>query len=239
MKSKIQILPLLLLLLQLSYSCSKNTRKSSPLDDNPTEPVHSDLPMYQLGYGDTIEIRFFNNRQYNITVPVRPDGRITLEKIGDVYVDGKTPAYVDSVITAEFSKFLKIPEVTVIVTEFGNNHFYVLGEVETPGRFEIAKNMTAFQAIATAGGTTKDAQLTNVLLIRDAASEQPGVRVLNLKNVQQRSADLAYRLGLKANDIIYIPNTKISDFAGFMTNIYSTILPPIDSYLRAIFWSRL
>lgn len=239
MKIKANNLLIVLFALIQGFACTSKVQNTNPLTSILTVPAAAEKPMYRLGFGDMLEIRFFNNRQYNITAPVRPDGRITLEKIGDVFVDGKTPVYVDSVITAEFSKFLKDPEVTVIVTEFGNNHFYVLGEVETPGRFEIAKNMTAFQAIAVAGGATKDAKLTNVLFIRNAASANPSVSVLNMKNIQSDSQSLSYRLGLMANDIIYIPNTRISDFAGFMTNVYSTVLPPIDSYLRAIFWSRL
>ncbi|KAA3616261.1 MAG: polysaccharide export protein [Calditrichaeota bacterium] len=232
------ISPFLGLSLIFSISCTKKIQKTELAKINPSVEEMK-LPLYRLGYGDIVEVRFFNNRQYNITVPVRPDGRISIEKIGDVFVDGKTPTYVDSVITSEFSKFLKDPEITVIVTEFGNNHFYVLGEVEAPGRYDIAKSMTAFQAIATAGGSKKDAKLSHVLLIRNADSPFPEVKNINLKNLRKNKIDPTHSLGLKPNDIVYVPNTRISDFAGFMTNVYSTVLPPIDSYLRAIFWSRL
>lgn len=230
---------LLLINILSAHACTKNLQKAEPQIETSANFVTHRQSEYQLGFGDVLDIRFFNNRNYNITVPVRPDGNITIEKIGDVFVDGKTPTFVDSVITAEFAKFLKEPEVTVIVTEFGNNHFYILGEVEAPGRYPIAKSMTTFQAVAAAGGVKKDAKMSNAMLIRKAETASPDVIQLNMKNPQDEGKSSPIYLDLKPNDIIYIPNTRISDFAGFMGNVYSTVLPPIDSYLRAIFWSRL
>ena len=213
--------------------------KSSGIYDRSADYSTSGNEIYRLGFGDVLDIRFFNNRQYNLTVPVRPDGRITIEQIGDLDVSGKTPAYVDSVITSKFSNFLRNPEVTVIVTEFGNNHVYVLGEVDAPGRFVIAQNMTVMQAIASAGGATKDAKMSSVLLIRPDENLQPVITRLNLDDLQKKSGVQALTSMLRPNDIIYVPDTFLSDVSESMTQIYHSILPPVDSYFRALFWSRL
>ncbi|KAA3659826.1 MAG: hypothetical protein DWQ10_08115 [Calditrichaeota bacterium] len=239
MKKNSLVYSFFLLLIVSTFACTRNTQQINFAENSSELATPTKKPDYRLGFGDVLDIRFFNNRNYNISVPVRPDGNITIEKIGDVYVDGKTPAYVDSVITAAFSKFLREPEVTVIVMEFGNNHFYVLGEVETPGRYAIAKELTAFQAVAMAGGTKADAKMSHALLIRRAETASPLIMPVNLKKLEDKENAAAIFLDLKPNDIIFIPNTRISDFAGFMSNVYSTILPPVDSYLRAVFWSRL
>ena len=91
------------------------------------------MPEYRLGFGDEIEVKFFNNAQFNEMITVRPDGRITLEKIGDIYVTGMTPSQLDSLITTTYADIIRDPEVTVFVRKFGSYQTYILGEVGDPG----------------------------------------------------------------------------------------------------------
>ena len=98
------------------------------LDEDPASTKKQSKPEYLLGFGDVIEIKFFRNTEFNETVTVRPDDRISLQKVGELEVSGMTPSQLDSVITAIYSEFVLEPEVTVIVRQFGGQNFYVLGK---------------------------------------------------------------------------------------------------------------
>lgn len=196
-------------------------------------------PPYLLGYGDVLEIRFFNNSEFNVTIPVRPDGRISVEKVGELFVEGKTAEWVDQVITRAYSRFIRDPEVTVIVKQFGSNQVYVLGEVNRPGKFPIGKDMTALQALAVAGGPKNSARLNSVLIIRRAADGSPVARRIDLTaldNRQNRRGSLAFVV--RPLDVVFVPRTFIADVANFMSQIWTVINPPLDAYIRTLFWTR-
>jgi polysaccharide export outer membrane protein len=202
----------------------------------PASTTASSMPLYRLGFGDVLEIKFFNNREFNETVPVRPDGRIAIEKVGEIEVAGKTAAYVDSVVTAVYSQFVRNPEVTVIVREFGSNQVYVFGEVNNPGRFAIEQQMTLVQAVAGAGGPKDTAKLNSVLVIRRGAEGRPVASRVDLWKLakQEEAANAA----VQPLDVIYVPRTFIADVSSFMTKVYAAIIPPLDAYLSALLYSR-
>lgn len=207
----------------------------------PLEPISTPQspPPYRLGFGDVLEIRFFNNSEFNVTVPVRPDGRISIERVGELYVEGQTVEFVDEVITREYAKFLRAPEVTVIVKEFGSNQVYVLGEVNRPGLYPITKEMSIIQAIAAAGGPKEGAKLNSVLLIRKRANGAPAVGRVDIDNaLENRSRSQNLTIDVRPLDVVFVPRTFIADLSNFMTRFYAAVLPPVDAYLRALFWSR-
>ena len=117
---KVVLTLLLILLIGNSFiGCSSSSqtgqtyfRDTSSLDSGSAETV----PEYRLGFGDEVEIKFFNNNQFNETIGVRPDGRITLERIGDIYVNGMTPSQLDSLVTVTYAEFVREPDVTVCRT---------------------------------------------------------------------------------------------------------------------------
>ena len=84
------------------------------------------VPEYQLGFGDVIEVKFFDNERFKETVKVRPDGRISLECIGDIFVAGMTPAQLDSLVTRTYAEIIQNPDVTIFVRDFGGYQVYVL-----------------------------------------------------------------------------------------------------------------
>lgn len=194
-------------------------------------------PPYRLGFGDVLEIKFFNNRDFNETVPVRPDGRIAIEKVGEIEVAGKTPAYVDSVVTVIYSQFVRSPEVTVIVREFGNNQVYVFGEVNSPGKFAIAQEMTLVQALASAGGPKDTAKLNSVLVIRRDSNGRPAASRVDLWKLAEHPED-GPNAAVQPLDVIYVPRTFIANVSSFMTKLYDSVIPPFDAYLRALLYSR-
>jgi protein involved in polysaccharide export with SLBB domain len=198
------------------------------------------LPEYRLGFGDVVEIKFFNNARFNETVAVRPDGRITLEKMGDIPVTGMTPLQLDSLITATYAGFVRDPEVTVFVRQFGGYQVYVLGEVTMPGGYPIQQNMTLLQALAAAGGPKETAKLGSVMILRHGKSESVYALKVDLANATKGangaiSKDNFY---VQGQDVIYVPKTFIASASAFLKQVYEGLLPPIDIYLRAAWLSQ-
>jgi protein involved in polysaccharide export with SLBB domain len=72
-------------------------------------PSEQELPEYRIGYGDLLEVKFFNNPEFNETVRVRPDGRITLQRVGEMFVVGKTPGEVTAEIVETYKQILVAP----------------------------------------------------------------------------------------------------------------------------------
>lgn len=190
-------------------------------------------PEYQLGRGDVVEAKFFTNERFNETVTVRPDGRITLERVGDIYAAGMTPTALDSLITTAYASILHDPEVTVFVRQVGGDRVYVLGEVNAPGGYPVVRDMTVLQSIAAAGGTRRGARLGSVVVLREGAED--GVLLLDLEkylangNGRPLSADLQ----VQPHDIVYVPKTTFHSFNDYMVALWDGSLRPVELLLNA------
>jgi protein involved in polysaccharide export with SLBB domain len=203
-----------------------------------SQQVNSGRPAeYRLGYGDVVEIKFFYTPEYNETVTIRPDGYISLQRVGDIYVAGKTASELDQYITATYGEILQRPDVTVLVRQFGGQQCYVMGEVEKPGTIDVAKGMTMMRAIAAAGGPKKSAKMSSVILIRSA----------DLKKAEASRIDLSFGhlakkmesdLPITAFDVIYVPKTFVADVGAFMSQIYDIVIPPFDAWARYEYWYK-
>lgn len=192
------------------------------------------VPEYRLGFGDVIEVKFFHNPRFNETITVRPDGRIAMERIGEIFVSGMTPMELDNLITAKYSEFVQEPEVTVFVREFAGYQVYVLGEVNDPGGYPIQRNMTLLQALAAAGGTKDGAKLQNIMVLRRGENGEVGAYKVDLKHsIESSNGDLIENdQFVQALDIVYVPKTFIASTATFMTQVYAGFIPPVDLYLE-------
>ncbi len=196
-------------------------------------------PEYRLGFGDVLEFRFLINTEFDETAKVRPDGRISLLGVGDLYVEGMTPSQVDSIVTLAYGEFVREPDITVIVREFGGNQVYVLGEVLAPGGYEIQRRMTLLQAVAAAGGATNLAKLSSVMVLRRRPGEEiEAIKVSLSKSIKAESAeDISMNdIYVRPLDIVFVPKTFIGSAATFMKQVYDGFLPPLDLYLRALLY---
>ena len=218
----IRFLSLLLTVLITACSPSVVVEKPTPLGAPGTEiglvgPALSEE--YVIQPGDRIEIKFFYNSEMNDFMTVRPDGRISLDLIGEVMAAGRTPIGLKNFLTEKYAKELKNPEVTVIVRSFGSR-IYVDGEVKKPGEFELLRPLTVMQAIARAEGLTEKAW-KEALVIRRIKGKDPLVMKLDLDDVLT-GKDFGQDVGLVPFDIIYVPRSPIADI-----NLW------VHQYLRA------
>lgn len=190
-------------------------------------------PSYRVGALDEIEIRVKFHDRLNDLAKVRPDGRITLPEVGDLYVAGMTPSGLDSAVTAVYTPLVHDPEVTVFVRNFGNLAVYVFGEVKSPGPVDLKHRMTVLQALVAASGPVRGAKLSNVVLLRRGPSGEVQARLLNMdrSNISSAGIEDAY---LQPEDIIFVPKTFLATVNEFLTQFYDGVFPPFDIYLRTL-----
>ena len=181
---------------------------------------------YSLMAGDKIAVKFPYHSARDQELPVRPDGKISLDVTGEIEAEGMTPLELAEVIKERSARFLKKPEVVVIVTGIGDRRVYVGGEVNRPGFVTVQEGMTPLQAVMAVGGFKDTAQKSDVLYIaRDASGEYSASRV-DLQDVVKHGTPEVVRL--TGNDIVYVPATRVAN-AGVFVKQYIRDLLPVES----------
>lgn len=163
----------------------------------------TDDPNYLIGPQDVLDISIWKEPDLTRTVPVRPDGQISLPLLNDVQAGGLTPNQLAAEITERLKKYITDPQVTVIVTAINSQRIYVLGEVTRAGAYLLLPGMTVLQALSTAGGFTQFAKVKNIYVLRQENGKQVKYPfnykdVVNGKKPQQNTL-------LKAGDTIVVP----------------------------------
>jgi len=121
---------------------------------------------YAIGPGDVLEISVWKNPDLTSTVPVRPDGRISVPLLGDVQAAGMTPLALKQTLTDGYKEYVTAPGVSVVVKEIHSRQIYVTGEVTKPGVYDLQPRTKLMQALALAGGVTPYAK-GRVVVLRD------------------------------------------------------------------------
>jgi polysaccharide export outer membrane protein len=123
-------------------------------------------PAYVIGPEDVLDINVWKEPDMTRTVPVRPDGKISLPLINDVQAAGSSPQQLAATVTEKLRKFLTDPQVTVIVTATNSQRIFVVGEVLRAGAFPLIPGMTVLQALSSAGGFTTFADVKKIHVMR-------------------------------------------------------------------------
>src|SRR5271154_2568202 len=127
---------------------------------------------YKIGAQDVLRIDVWKEAELTRTVPVRPDGKISLPLLNDVQAAGLTPSELSKVITEGLKKFINSPQVTVTVNEINSRRVYVTGEVAHAGAFPLLPNMTVLQALSSSGGFTQFAKTKGIYVLRNEDGKQ-------------------------------------------------------------------
>ena len=181
------------------------------------------VPKVTLGPGDVFDIKFFRTPELNETQTVRPDGRITLQLVGEVMVHGKTPDELRSELIRLYTPELKKPEVAVIVRSLHHRRVYVGGEVKAPGLIPMPGRVTALEAIMQAGGfDPKTAEISNVVIIRHKDGKRYGCALNLRKDLGGEEVQPFY---LEAEDIVYVPRTTIVKVNQWIDQYINKIIP--------------
>jgi polysaccharide export outer membrane protein len=146
--------------------------KQTPAKAVPSEQTPSDSSMYVIGPGDVLSIDVWKEPELTRNVSVRFDGKISLPLLGDVQATGNTPMQLASSLTSALTKYITVPQVTVIVAAMNSRRIYILGEVAHPGPVSLVPNMTVLQALASAGGPGQFANLKAMYILRNENGKQ-------------------------------------------------------------------
>jgi polysaccharide export outer membrane protein len=167
-------------------------------------PTHD----YLIGPGDNVNIMVWRNPDVSMSVPVRPDGKITTPLVEDLPASGKTSSQLARDIEKALAKYIQDPIVTVIVTGFVgpySEQIRVIGQAAKPQALPYRENMTLVDVLITVGGITSFADGNAASIIRRVDGKQVQFKVLlnNLINDGDMSANVQMRPG----DVLIIPES--------------------------------
>jgi len=157
---------------------------------------------FVLGVEDKLSISVWKEPDLTKTVIIRPDGKITFPLVGDVQAAGRAPRQLTDDLTKLLGRFIKEPVVTVVVEEINNFKVFVLGEVTIQGALNLRRRTRLLEAIALAGGMSKFADKSNVLLLRFEDGKEIRTRIDYRKVVSGEKPEL--NLYLKPGDTIIV-----------------------------------
>jgi len=166
------------------------------------EPGSVAGPSYVIGADDTLHISVWKEPDLTATLPVRPDGKISMPLLDDVQAAGLTPMQLAAAMTEKLKKYIADPRVTVVVTAMNSQRVFVLGEVLHTGAMPLTPNMTVLQALATAG-FTQFANTKGIYVLRMVHGKQQKLP-FNYKQVVKGEA-IDENIILKPGDTIVVP----------------------------------
>jgi polysaccharide biosynthesis/export protein len=196
------------LLLGLVTGCAWSQSNAANAKDKPgskpeaSRTTASAGPSYVIGADDTLHIDVWKEPDLTVTLPVRPDGMISLPLLNDVQAAGLTPMQLAASLTEKLKKYLADPRVTVVVTQMNSQRIYVTGEVLHTGAMPLLPHMTVLQALASAG-FTQFANTKGIYVLRVETGRQQKIPV-NYKQLVKGEA-MGQNILMKPGDTIVVP----------------------------------
>jgi polysaccharide biosynthesis/export protein PslD len=191
-------------------------RTTAAMAQQPVQP-------YRVGPGDVIDVKLFYTPELDESQIVRPDGKMTLQLVGDIQAEGKTSEELQRELVQRFSSQLINPRVAVFVRRVHDSKYWVAGEVKRPGPYQMLGHATIVEAIMDAGGGTRPtADLKNVLVVRQRDGRHYGCLV-NVKDILQGKEGPSFNL--QARDIVFVPSTKITKVDDWMDQYVNKVIP--------------
>ncbi len=163
---------------------------------------------YRIGVDDQVQVTVWHNPDLSVSVPVRPDGKITVPLIGDVQAGGQTPEEVAATIKDKLKAYVRDPQVAVILTQLRSHEYLarvrVTGAVRTPVSLPYRQGMTVLDVVLAAGGVTQFASPDRTELYRHAGKGDSQAYAVRLGKILN-DGDLATNYPLQPGDVITVP----------------------------------
>jgi polysaccharide export outer membrane protein len=163
---------------------------------------------YLIGPGDTVNITVWRNPEVSLSVPVRPDGKITTPLVQDMNASGKTPTQLARDLEKSLEKYIQQPIVTVIVTGFVgpySEQIRVIGQAAKPQALPYRENMSLMDVLIAVGGVTEFASGNKAVIIRNTDGKQETYSV-RLNDLIKRG-DLSANAAMRPGDVLIIPES--------------------------------
>jgi polysaccharide export outer membrane protein len=164
---------------------------------------------YKIGPGDQLNIFVWRNPELSTTVPVRPDGKISIPLINDLPVSGRTPTQVGQDVEQQLKKYVQDAIVTVIVTSFQgpfSEQVRVVGEAALPQAIAYRENMTALDVMIAVRGLTQFAAGNDATIVRQGANGQQEALRVRLDDLLI-DGDVGANVPMMPGDILVIPRS--------------------------------
>ena len=178
---------------------------STPAPEPP--PSAPRIEGYVVGAPDMLDVHILPEPEIERQVRVRPDGKISIDLIGDVQAAGRTPLEIAAVIKREISRFKRDASVSVTVVDSPSQFVTVYGEVLAPGTFALDTETRVSEAIGQVGGARPFASLNSVRVIRSNGFQTEVLHV-RLGNIQK--GDLSTNFVVQKGDLIVVPPTLLA-----------------------------
>lgn len=159
---------------------------------------------YIIGIGDVLEVHVWKEGELSKTVPVRPDGMITLPLVGEIKAVGLTPMQLQDQIITALEKVVSEPQVNVMVVSVNSMSFNIMGNVNKPGYYPIVHPVTILDAIAISGGFRDFAKQKKIYVLRAMPDGKQKKYMFNYKQVI-KGQNMAQNIMLEPHDILVIP----------------------------------
>ncbi len=186
----------------LSLIGCSTTRTAGPAPEKAASPTYN----YLIGPLDQLQITVWRNPELSTTVPVRPDGKVSVPLVEDLPAIGKSPTQLARDIEKAMGKFIRDPVVTVIVTNFNgpySEQIRVVGEAAKPQALPYRQRMTLLDVMIAVGGLTDFADGNNASVLRGSEGKQYSVRLKDLI----RRGDVSANIEMKPGDVVIIPQS--------------------------------
>jgi polysaccharide export outer membrane protein len=172
----------------------------------PAQPVVTD-PDYIIGPGDVLQVFVWQNPELSVSVPVRPDGKISTPLVEDMIASGKTPSLLARDMEKVLAEFVRTPQVNVIVTQAvsSNSAVKVVGQVRSPQVVPYRKGLRVLDVVLASGGLTEFAAPNRAKIVRTDGTRQTEVKIKLGKLIN--GGDLDQNVELMPGDVLIIPQS--------------------------------
>ena len=179
-----------------------------PAPSQPSGSVAETSQDYKIGPLDTVQVFVRNEPDLSVTVPVRPDGRISTPLIDDMPAAGKTASQLGKDIAEKLRSYVQDPVVTVMVSSFAgpfDQQVRVVGEATKPQAIPYRANMTVLDVMIEAGGLTEFADGNRAVLVRrvNGVEQSYSVRLGDLL----KDGDIRANVAVMPGDVIMVPQS--------------------------------
>ena len=158
---------------------------------------------YLVGPGDVLHISVWKDASLDRIVTVRPDGMISYPLLNDVQASGQTPLQLQKSLTDKLKQYMADPEVSVVVQEVHSFAVSVLGEVKSPGRYELKGQSTVLDVLAQSGGLSPYASASRIVILRDEGGVEKRILFDYNAAVSKQAAEQVFYV--HPGDIIMVP----------------------------------
>lgn len=163
---------------------------------------------YRIGPGDALQVFVWRNPELTVTVPVRPDGKISTPLVEDMVAVGKSPSQLASDIEKVLAEYVRSPKVNIIVTAPVSvfSQVRVVGQVDKPQSVPFREGLTVMDALLAAGGLSEFAAGNRAKVVRTENGKEKEIRV-RLYDLLNKG-DMKQNVALRPGDVIVVPQSR-------------------------------